>query len=185
MGLDQMMFVVSSHDENNDFGYHESVKYVQIATWRKHPYLHGWMEKLFNQKADAQGFKGETQFQQGYSMSITDANETEYDPEDPEVQKMIIEDKKEMMKIIQQQQFAASAGHLGKKRVFNRQCVRLNIGDLDQLEMAIKLGELPHTEGFFFGEDASESYREYDLRMIVVAREAINHGLDVYYDSWW
>jgi len=43
MGLDQNAFSVSQEDPKE---YHE------IAYWRKHPNLQGWMEKLWNEKGN-------------------------------------------------------------------------------------------------------------------------------------
>ncbi|MBA4173813.1 MAG: phosphoglycerate kinase, partial [Hyphomicrobium sp.] len=55
---------------------------------------------------------------------------------------------------------------------------------LDRLEADIRVGNLPPTSGFFFGEsDGSEV--EDDLRFIAKAREAMADGLIVYYSSWW
>lgn len=72
----------------------------------------------------------------------------------------------------------------GKSEVFNCVPVRLTLDDLVQLEAAIKSGELPPTSGFFFGQsDGSES--EDDLSFVSKAREAIEEGRAVYYDSWW
>ena len=47
-------------------------------------------------------------------------------------------------------------------------------------------GALPHTEGFFFGNNPpdDESLKE-DLQFIQKARDAIAEGDAVYYDSWW
>ena len=60
----------------------------------------------------------------------------------------------------------------------------LNEDDLVRLEADIKAGNLPPTQGFFFGaSDGSES--EDDLSFITKAREAIKNGFTVYYDSWW
>ena len=176
-----MMFAVSAHEGNTDFAYDEGCMYKQFGTWRKHPYLQGWMERLFNIKADAQGFEGITEFNNDVVYHTTEAPEGWTPDENTPVSNSMDEIQKQVM----QEQFAASATNLHKKRQFNRQCIRLNTGDLDQLEMAVKLGELPPTKGFFFGDDASEHYKEYDLEMIEVARKAINFGLNVYYDSWW
>lgn len=182
MGLDQMMFAVTQHFENTDFTYHEDCEYKQFGTWRKHPYLQGWMEKLFNAKADIQGFVGHTQYNDGIEVAATEVDGSSLSPEQ---MKDALESDSEILKKIKQEQFTAKAIHTTKSRVFNQQCIRLNIGDLDQLEMAVKLGELPPTQGFFFGDDASDDYKEYDLKVIEAAREAIKLGLDVYYDSWW
>ena len=182
MGLDQMMFAVTQHPDNTDFGYHDDCEYKQFGTWRKHPYLQGWMEKLFNAKADQQSFEGITEFVQGIEMIAHEVDGNKLSPE--EIQKAISTES-EMMKRIKLEHLASAAINVAKSRVFNRQYIRLNVGDLDQLEMAVNLGELPPTQGFFFGDDSSDHYKEYDLKIIEAAREAIKLGLDVYYDSWW
>jgi hypothetical protein len=48
----------------------------------------------------------------------------------------------------------------------------------------VKAGDLPHTEGFFFGE-SNGSKTEDDLAVIAKAREALGAGLTVIYHSWW
>ena len=68
---------------------------------------------------------------------------------------------------------------------FNCVPVPLSHEDLDSLERAVKTNMLPETAGFFFGDDASEHYRAADLKFIQQAREALDAGLDVFYDSWW
>lgn len=68
--------------------------------------------------------------------------------------------------------------------IFNCQPIRLTMADLAELERAVNGDELPHTEGFFFGESQPED-REDDLAFIKKAREAILQDMEVYYDSWW
>jgi hypothetical protein len=182
MGLDQMMFAVTKTDNNTDFAYDADAQFKQFGTWRKHPYLQGWMEKLFNAKADYQGYAGRTDSSTEIQAFMTDVDKGAVTPE---MMEQASESLEQVAKKIKQEQFAAEAINVTKRRIFNQQCVRLNIGDLDQLEMAIKLGDLPETQGFFFGDDGSEYYKEYDLKIIEAARQAIKLGLDVYYDSWW
>ena len=72
----------------------------------------------------------------------------------------------------------------GGERSFNCTTVQLTAEDLDRLEAAIRTRELPATVGFFFGQtDGSET--EDDLAFVKTAREALAHGLTVFYDSWW
>lgn len=72
----------------------------------------------------------------------------------------------------------------GQREVFNCTPVRLTLDDLAELELAITSGNLPPTSGFFFGEsDGSEN--KDDLAFVAKAREAIEAGEDVFYDSWW
>jgi len=71
MGLDQYAYAVRPNKANTDFSYVEETiervgendtitteSYVLIQQWRKHPNLQGWMEDLFQRKADAQGYEG-------------------------------------------------------------------------------------------------------------------------------
>ena len=69
---------------------------------------------------------------------------------------------------------------------FNCVPVQLSPAILDELERAIVEKTLTPVEGFFFG--AQTIYPE-DIeatkRFIADAREAMEDGKDVYYDSWW
>lgn len=121
MGLDQFAYTL---DKNNNK--------TEIAYWRKHPNLQGWMENLWENK----GRPG-------------DKNEH---------------------------------NELGN---FNCIPVELTRDDIDKLEQAILGQGLPDTVGFFFGNNSDEYYREQDLKFIEKAREALDSGLAVMYDSWW
>jgi hypothetical protein len=68
---------------------------------------------------------------------------------------------------------------------FNCVPVELGYDDLDSLEKAINSKDLPDTQGFFFGSDSDDYYRENDLEFIQKAREALDAGLHVEYSSWW
>ena len=68
---------------------------------------------------------------------------------------------------------------------FNCTPVELTAQDLVELEADVNGAALPSTEGFFFGDDSDEYYKEKDLEFIKKAREAIDAGLPVFYDSWW
>lgn len=69
---------------------------------------------------------------------------------------------------------------------FNCNTLRLTSKDLDELESSIKDRQLPATRGFFFGDNPpDEESDDYDLDFIKKAREAINSGKAVFYDSWW
>ena len=117
MGLDQNAY--ASFNDTNE----EDKDRVDLAYWRKHPNLQGWMENLYRGK----GGEGE----------------------------------------------------------FNCVSVQLTIEDLDSLETAIKDAALPETNGFFFGDDSDDEYREYDLEFIKTARDYIGRGYKVFYSSWW
>jgi hypothetical protein len=95
---------------------------AQIAYWRKHPNLHGWMEALYHRK--------------------------------------------------------------GETELFNCTQVKLELTDLDELEKAVVCDLLPRTTGFFFGENRPED-KENDLAFILIAREALRSGYNVFYSSWW
>lgn len=91
--------------------------------WRKHPNLHGWMERLYYQKG-------------------------------------------------------------GQKESFNCAPVELTLDDLYILEADINYAKLPETDGFFFGQSYGNE-AEDDLKFIQAARQAIEEGDKVFYDSWW
>jgi hypothetical protein len=75
----------------------------------------------------------------------------------------------------------------GAKDSFNCTTVRLDLKDLDRLEMDVGANKLVPRNGFFFG-DTSTIYPE-DLESVAdfvkVARQSIAEGKAVFYDSWW
>ena len=79
----------------------------------------------------------------------------------------------------------------GGKYDFNGNSLRLNREDIDRLEQAIVNDELPHTQGFFFGQspvkgdEYYEDRKQYDLNAIKKMREALDDGFLVWYDSSW
>ena len=74
----------------------------------------------------------------------------------------------------------------GDKPDFNCVPVRLTLKDLDNLEKDLQSKLLPETTGFFFGNNPPDDESlEDDLEFISLAREAIEAGDAVYYDSWW
>jgi len=97
---------------------------VELAYWRKHPNLQGWMEDLYYSKG-------------------------------------------------------------GEDEDFNCVDVELTLDDLEQLERAVEGEELPETQGFFFGSDSDEYYKEGDLQFISDARRHIKQGYKIVYTSWW
>lgn len=75
----------------------------------------------------------------------------------------------------------------GAKDSFNCTTVRLDLKDLDRLEMDVGANKLVPRNGFFFGQ-TNEIYPE-DLESVAtfvkVARQSIADGKAVFYDSWW
>ena len=121
MGLDMYAYITKTEQLGSvDFDMPEDAK--EIAYWRKHPNLHGWMEQLYYDK--------------------------------------------------------------GGDEVFNCRAVLLEPCDLDALEKAVADNNLPHTEGFFFGESCAE-HKKDDIAFIEEARKAIGQGYSVFYTSWW
>jgi|LakMenE18May11ns_1017448.scaffolds.fasta_scaffold9862882_2 hypothetical protein len=123
MGLDQYAHAIDNNGEREELAY-----------WRKHPNLQGWMENLWHNK----GCPGR--------------------PEEP--------------------------NSLGMSD-FNCIPIELDHSDLDNLEQAIDGNKLPSTEGFFFGGDSDDIYKEQDLDFVRKARQALDSGLIVEYISWW
>jgi hypothetical protein len=185
MGLDQYAYKVSRNEDNTDFYYTEDSVDSQIAYWRKHPNLEGWMESVYNRKADAQGFDGNREFPKEIHATATQVDPEGVSEESlEEITAKAVTDEA-MKQAIMTQTFAAMAANVSKERVFNCQPIRLTVSDLDQLEMHVRLKTLPTTQGFFFGDNADDHYQEDDLAFIEEARKAIADGYDVYYQSWW
>jgi len=194
MGLDQYGYVVKKHKKNTDFCVYWQLNEVHpelqrtnmalLAEWRKHPYLQGWMENLFNLKADAQNFEG--YIAPGGLAKEVEINAIAYNLEGER-----IDIDSEMLETLQNatKEMGEKIIELSKsekpQRVFNNQPIRLTLTDLEQLETAVLRGELPVSSGFFWGEDSSEEYKEKDLAFIRDAREALANNMDVYYSSWW
>lgn len=123
MGLDQYAFAVDNNGEKEELAY-----------WRKHPNLQGWMENLWEEK-------GRPGLPEDYQSNM-----------------------------------------MGD---FNCVPLELNYDDLARLESAVTNGELPSTGGFFFGDNSDGYYKDQDLEFIRKAREALDSGVTVMYDSWW
>ena len=138
MGLDQYAYTKPSVD---------SEEQTELAYWRKHNRLQGWMEQLWEDK-------GRPNFTEADSQAMGDFN-----------------------------------------------CVELEItlSDLEQLEAHIEGKSLPETGGFFFGDDSFDwadddgkplakgdyYYKKDDVKFIALARQALEEGKKVFYDSWW
>ena len=118
MGLDMYAYTASKDKAD------QTISQRELAYWRKHPNLHGWMERLAKEK--------------GYSY-----------------------------------------------KSFNGVELELAWEDLDILERAITHGQLPSTQGFFFGNEADDFYKEQDLEFIRKARAELFLGLKVFYNSSW
>lgn len=73
----------------------------------------------------------------------------------------------------------------GGDEMFNCIPIQLTLEDLERLEQDVLKGNLPYTEGFFYGTSADEHYKEKDLLFIQNAKLWIEEGYDVLYDSWW
>jgi hypothetical protein len=134
MGLDMYAYVgrpgqrdefyeTSEWDENSKELVGPVSKPRELAYWRKHPSLHGWMEKLWKSK--------------------------------------------------------------GNTGTFNGVELELTWKDIDNLERAVTYGQLPFTEGFFFGKPADNAYYEEDLKFCIDAKAELFLGLKVFYNSSW
>ena len=148
MGLDQYAYVAARAGQQQE--HYDSSTYNdqtnewtslvekprELAYWRKHPNLHGWMEQLWIDK----GYPG-------------------YDQADP--------------------------NPMNDGPMFNGIELELTAHDLDALERAVVHGRLPATQGFFFGNNADQHYREQDLEFIRNARAEMFFGLKVFYNSSW
>ena len=72
---------------------------------------------------------------------------------------------------------------------FNTVELPLTFADVARLESDIIKRRLPKTEGFFFGPDSYDVYEDWheedDEMFIQLARQALDDGKTVYYNSWW
>lgn len=123
MGLDQYAYAVDTNGQKRELAY-----------WRKHPNLQGWMENLWHSK--------------GCPNAHEDKNTNGMSD-------------------------------------FNCVPVELTEEDLDSLEQALDSNSLPSTVGFFFGDNSDDIYRQKDVEFIRAARQALDNGQKVVYDSWW
>ena len=141
MGLDMYAYVASKKGQQSE--YYETAEFdktvnefvsttvtkpYEIAYWRKHPNLHGWMQRLWERKGKPGGYDDDR---------------------------------------------------------FNGIELELNWDDLDELERAIRHGQLPNTTGFFFGDPADSHYYEQDLEFVNNAKAEVFLGLKVFYNSSW
>ena len=138
MGLDMYAYVgrkgqrdeyYDQYGEDNIPEDQKVTKPVEIAYWRKHPSLHGWMEQLWIQKG-----------RPGQHATYPEFNGVE---------------------------------------------LELTWNDVDDLERAVRSGNLPFTEGFFFGKPADNVYYEDDLKFCADAKAEIFLGQKVFYNSSW
>lgn len=81
---------------------------------------------------------------------------------------------------------AQTKGFTGGPENFNCVDVQLEAADLDLLEEDVKNYNLPHTEGFFFGNNPPDAESvQQDLEFIANARLALAEGYTLAYGSWW
>ena len=68
---------------------------------------------------------------------------------------------------------------------FNGVELELTRDDIDRLEDDVLNSRLPATQGFFFGGNSDDHYREQDLEFCRRARAELFLGLKVFYNSSW
>lgn len=68
---------------------------------------------------------------------------------------------------------------------FNGVELELEWSDIEQLEEAVSQSRLPPAQGFFWGNDADDHYREQDLKFCQQARAELFLKRRVFYDSSW
>jgi len=73
----------------------------------------------------------------------------------------------------------------GNSGSFNGDELEITWDMLERLEYDVRNGELPETQGFFFGNPADAEYRTDDLEFIKNARTELFMGLKVFYNSSW
>ena len=73
----------------------------------------------------------------------------------------------------------------GNSGSFNGDELEITWDMLERLEYDVINGELPETQGFFFGNPADAEYYNDDLEFIKNARAELFMGLRVFYNSSW
>jgi hypothetical protein len=73
----------------------------------------------------------------------------------------------------------------GGEGSFNGVELELTWPDIDQLEQDIMAGQLPETQGFFFGDASDTYYLTTDLEFVKQAKADLFLGLRVFYNSSW
>lgn len=73
----------------------------------------------------------------------------------------------------------------GNSGDFNGDELEITWDMLERLESDVRNGELPPTEGFFFGRNADAEYYNDDLEFIKNARAELFMGAKVFYNSSW
>jgi hypothetical protein len=73
----------------------------------------------------------------------------------------------------------------GNEGSFNGDELEITWDMLERLEYDVRNGELPQTQGFFFGDPADAEYYNDDLEFIKNARAELFMGLKVFYNSSW
>ena len=81
--------------------------------------------------------------------------------------------------------FRAEWESQGNEGDFNGDELEITWDMLERLEHDVRENNLPPTQGFFFGDDSSEYYRDQDLEFIRQARAELFLGLRVFYNSSW
>lgn len=69
--------------------------------------------------------------------------------------------------------------------MFNGVELELTWEDLERLKHDVENGLLPETQGFFFGGNSDDEYREEDLAFIRNAKADLLVGARVFYNSSW
>lgn len=81
--------------------------------------------------------------------------------------------------------FRAEWESLGNSGSFNGDELEITWDMLERLEYDVVNGELPQTQGFFFGNNSDADYYNNDLEFIKNARAELFMGLKVFYNSSW
>jgi hypothetical protein len=192
MGLDMYVYAVDKAAAVNDFSFDNSIDPKIVKQWRKHPNLHGWMEKLWRKKLEQTGAKP-TVFKEaniGFVVTCAKTNKSfQVTFEDlkagklPKGLDMLPKDALELVKRVEE---ATKVRAADSDSNFNCVPLRLTVEDLAKLALDIAADALPATTGFFFGEsERSAAERADDLSFVVSAVEHLKNGSELYYNSSW
>ena len=184
MGLDMYAYGTPSENAIDHFNVFDTDSIVPIHKWRKHPVIHGWMERIWAQRCIEVGMIEKTKMLPPYDVEKEIGNSIQLNIMSADGKKTLTlsELKKEKPEIIAEivKEFSKPISN------FNKEAIRLTAEDVDRLEADIKAGALPTTDGPFFGEsEQNETTKADDLLFVAKARKLLGAGFAIYYRADW
>lgn len=186
MGLDMYAYGTQSENSIDHFTVLDPDALVAIHKWRKHPALHGWMERLWAKRCAEVGMAEKTKMLPPYDVEKHIGKSIRLHVTDPSKKGAKPPTLSELRKNHPEMVESIIKEFSKPNSPFNREAIRITAEELDQLEADIKAAALPHTDGPFFGDcEQNEETKADDLAFVAKARKLISAGFAVYYRADW